>query len=251
MKTAFIFLTLLNFLFAQNLNIQKVYSISYGIFGELGIATASIKVDKQNNYTITMHAKATGVAKFLSQSKEEIYTSKGKLINNQFVPDTFSKHVKNDVKTKKATYTIDHPNKQVTKDSLKTKKDRQTNKWNTYKNSEILDYYAKNDILSLFFNLKYYIKEFSKGNEHDLHAVGANEDNGLINVIVPTKKEHTIINQDLKTTQDTILKVFINQEIFSSERGELLISLDKKGLCDRTVLKDVLLFGDIRAKVVN
>ena len=48
-----------------------------------------------------------------------------------------------------------------------------------------------------------------------------------------------------------IYVVFINQPIFSSSRGELHLSLNERGYADRAVLKDVLLFGDIRARLVE
>jgi len=246
-----IFLIFFNNLLANNIDINKNYTISYGIFGKLGVANAKVTIDKQNNYIIKMVAKATGVSAFLSQHKQETYISKGKLINNKFVPNSFTKLVKNDVKTKQAYYTIDHKNKIVKLKNIKTKLNQNTNKWDKIQATKTLPYYAKNDILSLFFNLKYYIKEFKQGKEYDLHAIGANKNNGIINVIVPTKPQFKDINKDLKTNQDTILKVFINQKIFSSKRGELLISLDKDGLCDIALLKDVLLFGDIKGKSIN
>ena len=249
MKILLGLLTLLSFIFSQNIN--KQYTISYGIFGQLGIANAVIKVDKQNNYIIKMDAYATGFSAFLSQHKHEIYISKGEIINNQFVPSNFSKFVKNDVKTRKSFYNIDHKNKIVKVKNTKTSLNKTTQKWEKVTASKTLEYYAKNDILSLFFNLKYYIKDFKQGKEYDLHAIGANENNGIINVIVPTNKQFNNINKNLKSTQDTILKVFINQKIFSSKRGELLISLDKNGLCDTALLKDVLMFGDIKGKLID
>ena len=48
-----------------------------------------------------------------------------------------------------------------------------------------------------------------------------------------------------------IYVVFINQPIFSSSRGELHLSLNERGYADHAVLKDVLLFGDIRARLVE
>ena len=41
------------------------------------------------------------------------------------------------------------------------------------------------------------------------------------------------------------VKVVLNEPIFSSSKGELLIYLDSDGLAVKAVLEDVLLFGDI------
>ncbi|MGE4473534.1 MAG: hypothetical protein AB7D20_12100, partial [Sulfuricurvum sp.] len=41
------------------------------------------------------------------------------------------------------------------------------------------------------------------------------------------------------------LQVVLNDRIFSSANGELQINLASDGLCEKAVLEDVLLFGDI------
>lgn len=236
MRFIFIFLFFIQVLNATSFTLQKEYEISYGIFGELGIATAKVVVDDSNQYTITMHAKTTGIAKFLSQNKQETYTSKGIFQNEKFIPDYFSKLVTNDKKYRLKEYSFDHINQKVTE--TKTTKQLNTIEKNSNeeKETQILEYYAPNDILSLFFNLKQFIINLPKGNEHTFFAVGANKDNGKVDVEVLEKQN---------------LKVFINQKIFSSPRGELYITLDKDGLCDTAILKDVLLFGDIKAQSIN
>ncbi len=40
--------------------------------------------------------------------------------------------------------------------------------------------------------------------------------------------------------------VYINQKIFSSDRGELWIAFNDKNECETAALKDVILFGDIK-----
>ncbi len=232
MKTILLlFFTFLQ-IFAQNLHLEKHYSISYGVLGELGIATASVTIDNSNKYTIKMEAKTTGLAKFLSQNKQETYLSRGTIIDNKFVPDFYSKQVTNNVKHRLKEYQFDHQNKKIIESKITKTLDKTTKKWAEDRSSEPLEYYASNDILSLFFNLKEIVKNLSSDIEHTFYAVGANKDDGKVNVEILAKND---------------LKVFINQKIFSSPRGELYITLDKDGLCDKATLKDVLLFGDVRA----
>jgi hypothetical protein len=47
--------------------------------------------------------------------------------------------------------------------------------------------------------------------------------------------------------EDRLVTVVVDQDIFESDRGELYVSLDSDYLAIEAMLKDVLLFGDIRA----
>lgn len=220
-------------LFSKPILLEKEYKISYGILGELGIAKAKIEV-YNDQYTITMHAYTTGIAKFLSQNKQETYKSTGTVINNQYIPKYYSKLVTNNKKYRFKEYNFDHIKKQVTE--KKTTKKLKNAIWEEENETQTLNFYAQNDILSLFFNLKYFISNLPQKNQKTYYAIGANKENGKVDINILEKQK---------------LKVFINQKIFSSPKGELYISLDKNGLCDEALLKDVLLFGDIKAKSIT
>jgi len=45
-------------------------------------------------------------------------------------------------------------------------------------------------------------------------------------------------------------KAIIHQNIFSSKRGELMLSIGDDGIVQKAVLKDLIFFGDIRAKKI-
>ena len=47
------------------------------------------------------------------------------------------------------------------------------------------------------------------------------------------------------------MRVIINDDIFASEKGELLVNLRDDGIVQQAVLKDVLFFGDIRGEIVD
>lgn len=97
-----------------------------------------------------------------------------------------------------------------------------------------------------FFNLKNKIPKYEKEKDYELKAVGANKTKGQINIIIPNKKI-----KELKTENSNHLIAYINQKIFGSARGELFLSLNKEGFCNKAILKDVLLFGDIVGEMVE
>ena len=81
--------------------------------------------------------------------------------------------------------------------------------------------------------------------------MGAKEDDGRVDIEKPEGAELEKMKEFMKMDIDSFLKVSINQNIFSSEKGEMLINVDKNNICNKAVLKDVLLFGDIVATKVN
>lgn len=243
-------------LIASNMQINGIYDIEYGSFLPLGTADAKLIIDEKNNYELSISAQTTGLVKVLSNNRSEEYKSLGKIINGQFIPEKFIKIKKDNVKERIREYTIDKNDKKIYVDDyteIKSKfYDSKLNvKYKTLKaqNNYILDYFAKDDILSLFFNLKEKFSKFKQNIDYKLKALGANKTKGIINIFIPKDKKE--INKYLNTKSNMKFIAYINQKIFQSERGELLISINKKGFCDYAVLKDVLLFGDIKGELVS
>ncbi len=239
MKKALFILILPFYLFSGEL--EATYDISYGIFGTLGKAQTRIYRDDEN-YTITARAKTQGIAKFLSNNRQEIYTSRGRVVKGLLYPDEYKKVKSTNSYIKEKKYTFDHINKTVMlerTDFYKSGDKRETTKVK-------FSYYAPNDILSLYFNLNTLVKG---ENKKDLvfNAVGAKEDDGRVDIEKPEGVELEKMKEFMKMDIDSFLKVSINQNIFSSEKGEMLINVDKNNICNKAVLKDVLLFGDITA----
>lgn len=241
-------------IFAQSLprNTSTTYSISFGIFGEIARAYAKLEVKKDLSYVISMRAHTSGMAYVLAGKREEFFRSEGFLKNGFFVPEVFFHKVKKQYKdsdnpfsirkktiTKidEKTYTFNHDEK-----SVYCKKDYTRNE-NVEKNKpEKLEFYADNDLLSLFFNFGR-LKKNSKS--FKLYAVGANKKDGRVDVFIPSGKKLKQIKEDLEQSVGDFLIVYINQKIFSSDKGELFINM-QNGICESAILKDVLLFGDIK-----
>lgn len=243
MRSLFIFLLGATLLFANMKSIEADYKVSYGIFGEFGIAKAILKIDDNNEYLIKIEAKATGMIKFLSNGKEESYLSKGTVIDGLFVPKIYIKTTKNNIKSYIKKYTIDHKNKKI---YLYKETNRfQHGEWTKEVENSELPTFEKEDMLSLFFNINQYIKYFIPGIEYGYNTVSTNEERGHVNVIIPAGEKMQSLQNALETDEKTKFIVYLNQKIFSSQRGELFISLKENGIANKAVLKDVLLFGDI------
>lgn len=251
MKKLILTILILNsFLFSSVKEINASYEITYGSFLNLGVANASLKIFNKKEYEISIEAKATGLAKFLSNGRVEVYKSKGILENGIFVPTLYSKEKKDNLKAQVTTYSFNSRNKEISINEVRygknitfnTQLEPQYVDFKTTKNFT-LDYFAKNDLLSLFFNFKNLYATLEKDKIETLHAVGANKTDGSISIMIPTNQKD--LDEYLKTNSKIKFTASINQNIFESEKGELLISINDKGFCDYAVLKDVLFFGDI------
>jgi len=243
------------FLFAQTITAK--YEITYGGFLNLGEAYASLSIN-ENRYKIKIEAHTTGMAKVLTNNRVEIYESTGIYQDEIFIPKQFIKTKKDDFKQHIKTYSFDTQNKKVHIKEFKeeTQSIPQTDftkkiKHITKESSSNLDYFANNDLLSLFFNLEKLLGGFTPANNYELKAVGANKTKGKIDILIPSGKKSEELNKSLHIESKVKFIAYINQKIFSSKRGELLISLNKHNFCNKAVLKDVLLFGDISGEIVE
>ena len=235
---------------------EGTYKISYGIFGELGIAKTKLTI-YDDKYEIIINAKATGMAKFLSNGKEENYQSFGKIINNEFISQKYITDKKTNSKQRIKEYNFDYKNQEIKINSKKeyyetTFNDEfeQVSKKVTKYSDSINDYFTNTDILSLFFNVTRKLDTLNKSNNYEFITIGAKEENGKINVYFPLKNEKDNFDE-LFENKDEKMIVSINQPIFSSKNGELFISVNKDGFCNKAILKDVIMFGDITGELIN
>lgn len=251
--------------------ISAKYEISFGIFGAVGSANTRL-VREGDRYEIVMDAVAQGVAGSLSGQRRESFRSKGRVVAGLLVPDLYVHEVSRKkgktTKNERKTYAFDYARK-----TIKFQKFKGTGGELQLVSDEILPYFATNDLLSLFFNFS---KIPHSGDKFFVRAAGAKSADGRIDIQIPRGSAAANIASELgvapPSDADTnsgaatsakpsehgadkqaaaIYVVFINQPIFSSSRGELHLSLNERGYADRAVLKDVLLFGDIRARLVE
>lgn len=217
------------------------YDIEYGWFKELGEAKATLAVNGQN-YHIKIEAKTKGLAKFLSSGREEAYESYGVVTAQGYLPTKFVQFKRWSDKAERTTYLFNHSAKTVQKikekyeDGVLVDKDSEPNK-----------YYADNDILTLYFNISDDFRSMKQGAQKLYHAVGANPKDGRVDLIIPNGAKLGEIKETFEGVRgSSYAVVYINQPIFSSERGELWIAFNGQNDCERATLKNVILFGDIR-----
>ena len=223
--------------------IEANYKVEFGIFGEIGVAHAILNRD-DTSYTIDVELEATGLAKKLSKNRKEHHISKGHIENGVMVSDLYQVIKSHGNKTTNKIYYIDHKNKSV----LKSYKHWVNGKLTDDSNST-LGYYSKNDLLTLYFNLDRMINNKQKSASYTFTAVGAEKQNGSVDVIIPRANELDEFKESVgvKDKNGWYARAIINQNIFSSDKGELLLRIGEDGITQKAVLKDLIMFGDVRA----
>jgi len=220
------------------------YVVEYGIFGKMGEAEATL-MTRDGRYTIEMKAWATGLAKILSRNRVETYRSEGRIVAGRFVPDRFSKDIRRANKRRIKVYRFDHPHRIVRFQETKYRDGRRI-----LERNETLPYYAKDDIFSLYFNIRQIIPDCNQTFDRYLHAVGAEKQTGRIRVETlrgDARKEAKILLGEVPC----YLRVTIFQKLFGSKGGNLYLGMRDNGIADRAILKDVVMFGDVRGRLTH
>ena len=220
--------------------IKADYDVSYGIFGQIGTAKALLNKDKKK-YSIDIQLAATGLAKVLSGERKERHVSKGHIENGLMVSDLYQVIRSHGNTVVNKEYWTDHKKKKVIKKYKKYKQGTLV----ADKNS-VLDFYAKDDLLTLYFNLDSAIKDKQKPRTYLFEAVGAEKQKGKVSVMIPKKDDMPHYFEELGDDSLWYATAIIHQKIFSSKEGRLLLGIAQDGITNQAVLKDVIFFGDIR-----
>ena len=220
------------------------YDVSYGVLGTVGKAEASIEI-KEGTYKIRIEAKGKGLADFFSRGRKEVYESTGLVIDGKLLPTLFIKNRSWGKKEERKRYFFNHDKKTVTVIATKV------NGGKVSESKEVIPFYAKEDILTLFFNLeRVFGKSLLIEEKTDFIAVGANYKNGVMSVQTPVgKKVDEIIK--LLDKDERLLIIILNQKFFASKNGEFFINVNDDGICNRVILKDVMMYGDLVGKSTN
>jgi len=224
-------------------NIEADYSVKFGIFGEVARVHAVLTTDR-TYYTINATVVSVGnIAKSVTGNLKERHISKGHIERGLLVTDMYQMIKSYGVYTSTTIYSVNHRKKSVT---------RHYKQWKQGVKIEdekvMLDYYSKDDMLTLFLNLPKYIKEKYKSRHYTFKAVGADRRNGRVDMTIPTqnalKKMGDLVGKVKEG--DWYSTVVMHRKLYHSKKGELEVKIGKEGMVDKAVLKDLIFFGDVR-----
>jgi len=235
-KTILIFILLMTYLGAKSVEVD--YKATFGIFGKVGSIYNKVTTTKRH-YRIDTTVKLSGLAKLLLGGQKEHYTSKGHLEHGLMVSDVYTMETIKGSSRKLKTYHIDHKKHRVVKHYQKWKEGKLIRDTTT-----TLDFYAKNDLLTLYFNMDRAIKQ--KGKVYTMKAVGLEKQKGIVEVTVPNESQTAPYKKDLGKSANWYAKALIVQKNFKKNKGDILLSVSEDGFIQKAVIKDIVMYGDAK-----
>ncbi len=217
---------------------QLNYVGTFGIFGTVGGIKNTLTQNKKT-YKIETTVIVEGLAKVLMRNPTEHYVSKGHMENGLMVSDSYKMiSSKKDKKVSKE-YHINHKDKYVTKRYRKWRKGKLVED-----RTEKLKFYAKDDLLTLYFNLGTAVKK--KGKKYLFHAVGLEKQDGKVQITAPNDVNAAPYIKDLGPGAKLYAKALIHQKNFRKKKGDILLAVGKDGFISKSVIKDILFYGDAK-----
>jgi len=219
---------------------QVNYKATFGIFGKVGNITNTI-IHKDKHYQIKTKVTLAGLAKLIMGGQTEEYISKGHLENGRMVSDMYQMISRKKHTVTSKDYQINHKQKRVVKRYRKWVKGKLIKD-----TSSTLNFYAKDDLLTLYFNMDNYVRIHHKGTIFTVKAVGLEKQKGIVKITVPSEHEETIYKKDLGEHITWYAKALIVQKNFRKKKGDILLGGGQDGFIKKAVIKDILMYGDAK-----
>lgn len=232
------FLTILTFLILPLFGFEAKYEARFPILGTIGTFETKLKNLKRGRYEINTEIKLSGIAKYLMDMQVERHISKGHYEKGVMVSDLYQKILRYNKTVTNTIYRLNHKRKKITKTYQEWKNGK------LIKNRKrTIKFYTKDDLLTLFYNIKHKIKR--KGKTYMFKAVGLEKQKGRVYMSVPSKANEKPYRDELGDDAKWYFKALIHQKNFKKKKGDVFVSLDKDGYIKKSVIKDVILYGDV------
>jgi hypothetical protein len=238
-------LLLLTVFFAHGKEMTLTYKGTFGVFGTVGMIDNRLK-QQDGRYEIKTTVTLAGLAKMLLSGQKEEYLSRGQMESGLMVPDYYKMSSRKKGKKTLKEYWIDHRKHQVKK-RYRRWKDGKLVKDQT----QILPFYAKDDLLTLYFNMNTHIRQHRGSHSFKLKAVGLEKQKGIVKITVASPEEVPAYRKDLGKSADWYAKALIVQKNFRKKKGDILLSVGEDGFIQKAVIKDILLYGDAQLERIR
>ncbi len=232
------------------------YDVHIGMFGKIGHIDLIVKEDK-TSYEIKVIAKTVGSVATLTKNREELFSSKGKIVDGKYIPDVFVKTRNTNSKNKTQTYVFNHETKEIVMTQNQSELVNSTrfdpmafkiiNKQNIEKSTKVvtLDTYTQNDVLSSYLNAK--ISCNANAKDYSLLAIGAKNDKNNVSLsFLDADDKASAISSFSNDTKD-VYNLHVAPFDKDKEVVDILIAFDNDGHMKEAYLGDIFWVGEVRA----
>ena len=246
LKYLFLSLLFVTSIYAEMKSVD--YRIEFGIVGEVGrVHTEYTSTAK--SYMIDTHVKAVGtLAKTVTRNLKEEHICKGIIRKGKRIATSYEmKKTFGEYKTN-TLYMVNHKTKKLTKEFSEWTKNEHGKYKLSYHYKDRLGYVSDDDMVTLFLNLSYKIKDKFTPKHYTFRAIGADIKRGIVDINIPTKKEAKQMQKLLGKPNrgEWLMNFVMHRKLYGSKKGELMVRMGKDSTIEKAVLKDLLFFGDVR-----
>ncbi|GAX86718.1 conserved hypothetical protein [Lebetimonas natsushimae] len=207
-----------------------IYEAKYGIFGTIATAKGIFERNA-TNYKIDTTVKTKGLAAALTKHMVQKYTSIGIIKNNMLIPLKYITYRKKGNKEYKRIYYFDHKNKIIIRKKYFN---------NKFDGKEKFDYYAPQDVLSLYFNLPHLLKNKKT---YTFFALGARKSDGRVDV--------NFCKKNIFNEKGICIKGNLYNKVFAGDRGIVYLLINPNNWVTlKGIVKNVLKIGDLKGKII-
>lgn len=238
------------------------YDVTFSLVGKIGESSVERTIDG-DGYVIAVAAKTLGLAASATDNHYEKYISQGVIKEGALVPDVLTIERGDDSKVQYTVFRFDHPNKVVSKDKCELKTVRE-NSFDVYTMKIVStekeefsysrgdnDYYAENDIVTLAFNGRHYLKGMKAGEVKSLHAIGVDTENGEVVLRSPSDNQMLHMQRVMAyENNNRFFTIGVDKELFEDENGVLYVNMDPDGFPREAMMENLVMFGDVRGSRV-
>ena len=230
-------------------SMQVDYRVEFGIVGTVGKIHTEYH-DNTHTYLIDTNLSAVGlIANSVTHHLKERHICKGYITKDKRRIATSYQMLKTYGEYRSMTlYTIDHRHKKVIKTYKKWLKRKGLPDRKIADYSYVLDYYALDDMVTLFLNLAYKIKDKTIPKHYRFKAAGADKEHGNVDIDIPSSKQAKEMTKLLGKTEkgEWLMNLVMHRQLYGSKQGELMVRMSKESTIEKAVLKDLIFFGDVR-----
>jgi hypothetical protein len=135
-------------------------------------------------------------------------------------------------------YYFNHSKHNITRVKKKKKHGKVTTK------KTVLDFYANDDLLTLYFNMHRHIQAHKHQKSFILNVAGLEKQKGKVKITQATSSDRDNYIDDLGSGALWYAKALIVQKSFKNKKGDILLSASKDGYIKKAVIKDLIMYGD-------
>jgi hypothetical protein len=227
---------------------QERYVVEFGIVGQVADVTSHYLTTKQQ-FEITTNMKVVGLlAKMVTGNLREKHICKGVIKKGLHYTKRYEMHKQYGEYKSYTYYKANHQTKTVTR-HYKRWKEQEDGSYKLIEDyKKELPYYGRADLITFFLNLNQTIKKKTLPHKTLLKVIGADRLAGRVDITIPPKEEHKVFQILLGNLapQEWYTNITMYRKLYNSNKGELLVRMGRDSMIEYAVLRDILLYGDVR-----